>query len=162
MKKIFPTWCILLILFFSTSKISFSQDTSSSRLRISLITCSPGNELYSIFGHSAIRVIDSNSVSDIVFNYGTFNFDEDFYLKFVRGKLNYYLSAANLNDFLFEYIATGRGVSEQVLDLSPQEKATIFHYLLENIKEENKFYQYDFFYNNCTTRLRDIILKARK
>jgi len=162
MKKTFPTWCILLILFFSTSEFSFSQDTSSSRLRISLITCSPGNELYSIFGHSAIRVIDSNSVSDIVFNYGTFNFDEDFYLKFVQGKLNYYLSAANVNDFLYEYIATGRGVSEQLLDLSPQEKATIFHYLLENIKEENKFYQYDFFYNNCTTRLRDIILKAKE
>ncbi len=162
MKKIFPTWCILFLLFFSTSELSFSQDSSSTRLRISLITCSPGTELYSIFGHSAIRVIDSNSVSDIVFNYGTFNFDEDFYLKFIRGKLNYYLSAANVNDFLLEYIATGRGVSEQVLDLSSQEKASIFNYLLGNIKEENKFYQYDFFYNNCTTRLRDIVLNAKE
>ena len=102
MKK--SIYCILLILNFSFLHInnSFAQD--SSHLRISLLTCTPGDELYSIFGHSAYRVIDSISVTDIVYNYGTFDFnDEGFYIKFARGKLMYYVSAARFDDFKYEY-----------------------------------------------------------
>jgi hypothetical protein len=137
---------------------SFAQDTS--RLRISLLTCTPGEELYSTFGHSAYRVVDSNAVTDIVYNYGTFNFDDNsFYLKFVRGKLLYYVSVEYFSDFKDLYQSTNRGITEQVLNLSAAEKITIRHFLNENLKEENRYYKYDFFFDNCTTRLRDILKK---
>ena len=137
---------------------TFAQD--SSHLRISLLTCTPGQELYSTFGHSAYRVIDSSSVTDIVYNYGTFNFDDDgFYLKFVRGKLLYYVSAVDFRDFKYDYETTNRGITEQVLNLTAAEKISIQHFLNENLKEENKYYKYDFFFDNCTTRLRDILKK---
>ena len=132
----------------------------SSRLRISLLTCTPGEELYSTFGHSALRVTDSNSVTDYVYNYGTFDFGEkDFYLKFIQGRLKYFLSAEPFYNFKNDYIADNRGITEQVLNFSAGEKISIYHALLENIKPENRFYLYDFFMDNCTTRLRDIIVK---
>ena len=146
--------CIFAHLHICTS----AQD--SSRLRISLLTCTPGEELYSTFGHSAYRVIDSNSVTDIVYNYGTFNFDDDgFYLKFIRGKLRYYVSTENFRDFKYGYQSTNRGITEQVLNLSATEKTAIRNFLNENLKEENRYYKYDFFFDNCTTRLRDILKK---
>ena len=92
MKKIIL--CVLLIINYQLLIINSVRAQDSSRLRISLLTCTPGEELYATFGHSAFRVIDSNSVTDIVYNYGTFNFDDDgFYMKFIRGKLLYYVSA---------------------------------------------------------------------
>ena len=143
------------------------QAQDSSRIRISLLTCTPGDELYSIFGHSAIRVIDSSNIGndyfDIVYNYGTFDFDAPgFYLKFIRGKLLYYISIERFADFKFFYQATNRGMTEQVLDLSAEEKKNIKHLLNENLKEENKFYKYDFFLDNCTTRLRDLIVNNKQ
>jgi hypothetical protein len=145
---------------FSFLIFTSARAQDSSRLRISLLTCTPGEELYSTFGHSAYRVIDSNSVTDIVYNYGTFNFDDDgFYLKFVRAKLLYYVSAEYFRDFKDMYQSTNRGITEQVLDLTAAEKISIRHYLNENLKEENKYYKYDFFFDNCTTRLRDILKK---
>ena len=136
----------------------FAQD--SSRIRISLLTCTPGEELYSTFGHSALRIIDSNSVTDHVYNFGTFNFDDaGFYLKFIRGQLRYYVNVDAFEDFKFSYVTENRGITEQLLNFSAAEKITIHRALIENIKEENKFYMYDFFYDNCTTRLRDIIVK---
>lgn len=138
----------------------FLHAQDSSRLRISLLTCEPGEELYSIFGHSALRITDSNSVTDHVYNYGTFNFeDEGFYLKFLRGKLKYYVSLEEFQDFKNDYILQNRGITEQVLNLTANEKITIRRLLAENIREENKFYLYNFFLDNCTTRLRDIIIK---
>ena len=132
----------------------------SSRIRISLLTCTPGEELYSTFGHSALRIIDSNSVTDHVYNFGTFNFDDaGFYLKFIRGQLRYYVNVEEFEDFKFSYITENRGITEQLLNFSAAEKIAIHRALIENIKEENKFYMYDFFYDNCTTRLRDIIVK---
>lgn len=140
---------------------AYSQD--SSRLRISLLTCTPGQELYSTFGHSALRVIDSNAVSDIIFNYGTFDFnDPDFYSKFIRGKLLYVLSTERLEDFLFTYQMENRGVTEQLLDLTGPEKINIKYFLAENMKEENRWYKYDFTFDNCTSRLRDIIVKYKE
>jgi len=151
---------IFIILFCNSFQFVQSQD--SSRLRISLLTCTPGDELYALFGHSAIRVVDSNSVQDNVFNYGTFDFDDkNFYLKFIRGKLLYYISTEPFFDFRDYYRSTGREMTEQVLNLSPQEKKDLYHALLNNLKEENKYYRYDFFYDNCTTRLRDLILKGK-
>jgi hypothetical protein len=155
LKKIFLQ--ILFICIFAHLQIfSFSQ----SRLRISLLTCTPGADLNETFGHSAFRVIDSNSVTDHVYNYGTFPFyEKGFYVKFVRGKLKYSVEVEQLEDFKTSYLFQNRGITEQVLHLSDSETVAIYHYLLENIKEENKYYQYDFFLDNCTTRLRDIIKK---
>lgn len=149
---------LVLILF---GRFGKAQEESSA-LRISLITCTPGAELYSVFGHNALRIIDSAAGTDIAYNFGTFNFDDpDFYTKFVRGKLQYYLSQENFNDFLYAYQYFKRGVSEQVLSLSEKEKKEIQRALFENLSEENRYYKYDFFYDNCSTRLRDIIFKTK-
>jgi len=135
----------------------------SSRLQISLITCAPGAELYSVFGHTALRIVDAAANTDIIYNYGTFNFDDpDFYSKFVRGKLMYFLSQQSFPDFLYEYAYFKRGVTEQVLQLSANEKKEIQRSLFENVREENRYYKYDFLYDNCATRLRDIIFKTNK
>lgn len=148
----------LMLLVLPTSVIA--QDTS--KLRISLLTCSPGDELYSLFGHSAIRVTDSSTVTDIVFNYGTFNFDdENFYLKFARGKLDYFLSIEYYNDFVALYQNTGRDITEQVLNLTSAEKIELQKALIRNAQEENRYYKYDFFFDNCTTRPRDLIEKYK-
>jgi hypothetical protein len=145
-------------LFFNT-KIH-AQNPDRSGLRISLFTCTPGEELYSIFGHSAIRVVDSITNTDIVFNYGTFDFSDDgFYIKFARGKLNYFISAERTVDFVDMYKYENRGIFEQLLNLNENEKIALKSALIENCKETNKYYKYDFFLDNCTTRLRDLISK---
>ena len=156
MKKTVRIIIIFAIILFSNCQKIFSQD--SSRIRISLLTCTPGEELYSIFGHSAIRIIDSNNVTDYIYNYGTFNFDDNgFYLKFIRGKLLYFVSIERTEDFLAFYTLENRGIAEQILQLTGDEKIAIQKALKENLKEENKYYKYDFFLDNCTTRLRDVI-----
>ena len=156
-KSFFRFLCISILAFLQVTNAA-AQD--SSRIRISLLTCTPGEELYATFGHSAIRIIDSNSVTDHVYNFGTFNFDDaGFYLKFTRGQLKYYVNVEQFGDFNYSYVAENRGITEQVLNFTAAEKITIHRALIENIKEENKFYMYDFFYDNCTTRLRDIIVK---
>jgi len=138
-------------------------EPDSSRLQVSLITCAPGAELYSVFGHTALRIVDSSANTDIIYNYGTFNFDDpDFYSKFVRGKLMYFLSQQSFPDFLYEYAYFKRGVKEQVLQLSENEKKEIQLNLFENVREENRYYKYDFLYDNCATRLRDLIFKTNK
>lgn len=127
----------------------------------SLLTCSPGSELYSTFGHSALRVVDTVSGMDYVFNWGTFDFsDPDFYTKFVRGKLLYYLNVESFGDFMLGYRYEQRSVYEQVLQLSCAEKTELDQLLRENLKTENRYYKYDFCYDNCTTRLRELIAKA--
>ncbi len=153
---------ICFIFFFTTQHVNTSAQ-DSSHIRISLLTCSPGEELYSTFGHTAIRVTDSNSVNDIVFNYGTFNFEAPgFYTKFIRGKLLYYLSAEKFEDFVFAYQADNRSIREQILNLDAEEKINISEALYNNIKPENSSYKYDFFFDNCTTRPRDLLLKYKK
>ena len=138
---------------------SFAQD--SCGIRISLLTCTPGTELYSTFGHSALRIVDSNNSTDIVFNYGTFDYyDPDFYKKFVKGKLLYYVDTSSMDSFMYEYEFFKRGVTEQVINISCNEKQKLLAALYENIKKENREYRYDFNYDNCTTRLRDMLEKA--
>ncbi len=139
---------------------SISQ-TDSSRLRISLLTCSPGAELYSTFGHSALRIVDSSAGTDVVYNFGVFDFyDPDFYLKFVKGKLLYYLDQQAFPDFIYGYEMEGRQISEQVLSLPATSKKKLQRYLFHKVRPENRSYKYDFLYDNCTTRLRDLIMKS--
>ncbi len=155
--KIFRRLFLIAFLAFNCS-ISFSQTTDTSGLRISLLTCGPGEELYSTFGHTAIRVIDSVNKMDIVFNYGTFD-DSDpyFYVKFTRGIMHYALSAYSFSDFMQEYIVEKRSVTEQILNLNCPEKLHLFNALSINSKEENRYYNYQFYIDNCTTRARDMI-----
>jgi hypothetical protein len=149
----------IVFLLFTSAKLSAQND--SCHLRISLLTATPGEELYSTFGHSALRLTDSVRNLDIVFNYGTFNFEEpNFYLKFVRGKLPFYLSPDKFDDFMVEYQEENRGVTEQVLNLNCYEKERIYALLNENMMGPNRKYKYDFTFDNCTTRLRDLIEKA--
>ncbi len=148
---------IFSIFFFFFVLKSFTQ-SDSSKLQISIITCSPGNELYSIFGHTALRIIDSTNGSDIIYNYGTFNFeDPKFLMKFTRGKLDYFLSQEYSSQFFASYFNEGRTITEQVLQLIPQEKKQIELALIKNLSGNNKFYKYDFLFDNCTTRIKDIL-----
>jgi len=150
-------FCYYHSLFAQTNPGSYRETCS---LHISLLTCTPGQELYSTFGHSALRVTDSSDGSDIIYNYGTFDFDDPaFYSKFIRGNLLYFVSVDKLENFLKEYKYEQRGITEQVLNLTCAEKEKLYSALRENAKEENKYYKYDFVYDNCTTRLRDIVFE---
>jgi hypothetical protein len=123
------------------------------------LTCAPGEELYSTFGHTAIRVTDSVNGTDQVFNYGTFQFGPDFYTKFIRGKLLYFLSIENFSDFMYQYQMESRSVQEQVINLSCSERQQLTTALFTNSLEQNRYYRYDFLFDNCTTRAKDIIAK---
>lgn len=125
----------------------------SDRARISLITCSPGDELYARYGHTAIRVCDKENDLDVCFNYGIFDFNtEHFYWKFVRGETWYELGVSPTRWFLMEYVQTNRPVYEQVLQFTPYERNAIWNALVENAQPQNKQYLYNFVFDNCATR----------
>ncbi len=152
MKNIF-----FLISMFATS-LCFSQaPILTGKAEISVITMGPSQEeLYSAFGHSGIRVYDSAGHIDVFFNYGVFDFNQpNFYLNFTRGNLNYMVDAYNYSDFLNYYVEHHRFVHEQIINLNGEQKQKIFDFLIWNIQPENKFYRYDYFYNNCATKVRD-------
>ncbi len=133
----------------------------SDSAKVSMLTCSPGDELYSIFGHSAIRVSDPVSKVDIVFNYGTFDFsDPNFYSNFVMGRLNYILSVSYFQNFYLGYAEENRWIYEQELNITGAEKQFLLDSLLTNYKPENRFYLYDFFYDNCATRIRNVFVEG--
>lgn len=133
---------------------------SEDSLRISLLTCTPGDEIYSAYGHSAIRLMDSERGLDVVFNYGTFDFDTPFFVpKFLCGTLDYMLSASNFSRFLESYRREGRGVEEREVILSSSERREIELFLFTNLQPENRFYRYDFFFDNCATRIRDLFFR---
>jgi hypothetical protein len=148
---------LLLLLFFPfwISFSAFAQD--SCTLRISLLTCAPGEELYSTFGHTALRVQDAAKGTDYVFNYGTFEFGPDFYTQFIRGKLLYFLSVEAFDDFLYGYRYESRSIQEQVLQLGCEEKQKLYVALQTNAEEPNRYYKYDFLFDNCTTRAGNIV-----
>jgi len=129
----------------------------SNSLRISVLTCGTGDELYASFGHTGIRVQDTIKGIDEVYNYGTFNFsDPDFYTKFTLGKLLYYIDKSSFDDFMSTYYYEKRTVDEQELLLRLPEKIKIVDYLENNLLPENRDYLYDFLYDNCATRIRDV------
>jgi hypothetical protein len=145
---------LLLVLAFQTH-----SQRLTSHADISLLTCSPGTqELYAHFGHSAIRVKDTTTNTDIVFNYGVFDFDTpNFYWKFVKGKLKYQLAVHSTFRFLQVYNSEGREVKEEKLILTEKEKLEILDYLNWNYQPENRYYLYDFFYNNCSSKIWDLV-----
>ena len=148
----------ILPLFILLNSGTSLQAQFSNQSEISILTCAPGEELYSIFGHTAIRVRDSISNTDYVFNYGTFDFNtSNFYLKFMKGELNYFLSVTTFERFIREYEFQKRSIAEQHLNLTSNEKGSIIGALVNNSLPENREYHYHFFYDNCATRIRDII-----
>ncbi len=157
MKWLLPFFVFSLVL--GVNKKLFAQDTTC-HARMSLLTCAPGAELYSTFGHTALRIQDSVAGTDYIYNYGTFDFDDpDFYIKFVRGKLDYFLSVDKYPDFMYEYQYYQRSVWEQELNLTCLEKQQIITALQINLQGKNRMYKYDFIYDNCTTRVRDMIFQ---
>jgi len=150
---------ILFIAFFlQTIGNHVTGQNLSKNAEISLLTCSPGDELYSQFGHSALRIKDVEKKLDLVFGYGAFNFNTpNFYPKFARGKLDYMLSYSKFDRFKNEYIHEKRGIIEQKLNLDSIEKQKLFNALIVNFKPENRYYRYDFLFDNCSTRIRDIV-----
>lgn len=145
----------LLLLFFSLN--GFGQKLSPET-QVSLLTISPSGELYSTFGHSAIRISDPAQMIDQNYNYGTFNFNAPgFYMKFLRGYLNYQISSYNSYVEMEYWNRENRLITEQVLNLSLSQKQKLFDFLQNNLKPENREYRYKFFTDNCSTRLRDVL-----
>jgi len=136
--------------------------TLGETAQITMLTCSPGDELYSVFGHSAIRVRDFEQKLDWVFNYGTFDFaDPNFYVNFVKGRLNYILSVVDYRHFQHEYMLEGRWIYEQELNIDNKQKQELFDSLVINYNiPEYRYYLYDFFFDNCATRIRDVFTEA--
>lgn len=127
-------------------------------IKISLLTCSQGSELYTAFGHSAIRVQDPARGMDVVYNYGIFNFNTpNFYFKFARGRLNYLLGVQRFKSFNSVYKRDNRSVIEQPLNLTPSQETAVVNFLKINRLPENRFYKYDFFYDNCASRIKDVL-----
>jgi len=127
-------------------------------VEISLITCSPHEEIYSLYGHTALRYHDMSTGEDIVFNWGIFNFNAPhFVVRFVFGLTDYELGPAPFGPFCRYYQKWGSSVTEQVLNLTAEDKLSIRAALEENLREENRVYRYNYFYDNCSTRPRDII-----
>lgn len=154
MKKRFLPFFLLIF-----SVLAHAQEhlVLSDSARVSLMTVAPGPFIYSTFGHSAIRIFDPVQRFDRCYNYGTFDFEQpNFVLKFCRGKLLYMLDLEPYRSFEYGNLQDHRQMEEQLLNMTKEEKQRLFNLLQENYKPENRFYKYDFFYDNCATRIRDI------
>ena len=148
--------CLLSIVYPLQAK-SF---TLSNQAEISVLTCGPANEVYALYGHTAIRVNDPVYKVDLAFNYGVFSFDKpNFIYRFAKGETDYLLYPYKFTNFFEEYKKENRSIYEQVLDLTPKEKQQLFDFLIWNAKEENREYRYNFFFDNCSSRVRDVIEK---
>lgn len=157
MNKLIYSFLFFFASTLSLSAASYKQLTASSK--VSLLTCSPNDEaIYSLFGHSGLRVSDDSLGIDFVFDYGIFDFESDnFVFRFVKGETDYMVGARSFDQFIWGYSYRLVGVTEQILNLTLQERQKIFDALYTNSLPENRVYRYNFFYDNCATRPRDII-----
>jgi hypothetical protein len=154
--KFRPFLLTLLILLIIQPKIQAQQ--LSAEASISILTCNPGKDVYSMYGHTAIRISDPAQKLDAVFNYGVFSFETpNFMYRFAKGQTDYLMISQKFSSFIPEYEQDKRSVYEQVLNLSPEGKNLLFQALLENARPENREYRYNFFMDNCATRIRDMI-----
>jgi hypothetical protein len=151
---------VIIFLFLIQSSV-FRGAVLSTESDFSLITCSEGTDVYSLFGHTAIRVKNDSTHQDYVFNYGLFDFNSDHFIwKFVKGETYYMLGIQSMESFLFSYQLEERSVWEQKLNLSPDQKKKLIDILIRDYKPENRTYLYNFLYNNCATKVRDDLEKA--
>lgn len=156
MKKILFVLVVLLIIRPAPARANMADSSD-----VYIITCAPGTESYSIYGHTALRVAVRGTTFDRVYNWGIFDFSTpNFAYRFAKGRLDYLLGAYSYEDFLREYIAEERSVWSQKLNLTTAEKEKLFELINENLKPENVKYRYDFFFDNCATRVRDIVAAA--
>ena len=163
MQNYFLSW-ISVILCLLLHQINYGNNSpfpfDLEKVEISIITCDPGSEVYSLFGHGALRINHIESDEDIVVNWGIFEYYEDqfkFGYDFAKGRLNYYMGIQNTMNFLREYRYYNRGVREQILNLTTSEKKEIIEFVSLNNLPENRNYKYEFFYDNCSTRIRDLL-----
>ena len=153
-KKYFFLLTILCALSLHAQYLPLSENSE-----ISILTIGPGTQLNDAFGHNGFRITDADNGIDIVYNYGVYDFKTpNFYTKFARGKLLYEIGANNFQPFFAYYKRQNRWVKEQTLDLTYSEKQALFKFLQINVKPENKKYRYDFFYDNCATKIRDVLM----
>lgn len=153
---------ILFSVFLISNKIISQNIKLSTNAVITVITAGPGQaELFTAFGHSAFRVFDPENGIDWVYNYGTFDFDQpNFYLNFAKGHLNYKLSRYHYQQFKTTYIYYNRSLYEQVLNINQVQKQKLFDFLENNNLPENQYYMYDYFYDNCSSRIRDALISV--
>lgn len=163
--NIFLYRLLLTFILLDISKIAIGNttnyaETPADSIRVSLLTCSPHDEIYSLYGHTAIRYEDKASKTDIVVNYGMFSFKKPFFIaRFVLGLTDYEMGIQDFNDFCYEYQYFGSQVTQQEINLTPEEKGQLLKALQDNYANA-RVYRYNYFYNNCTTKARDIILKS--
>lgn len=151
LKRIFT----FLLLWFSTFVFSQNQQLSP-QAEISILNCGLGNQSYSLYGHTALRVKDTPQNLDIVFNYGTFDFNTpNFLLKFIKGDLQYFVSAYSYTDFEYAYQYEQRSIYEQKLNLSQIHKQELFDKVYNSLYSAEKYYTYKFIDRNCTTMVID-------
>lgn len=149
---------LLFLLFIISVSVKAQFVPLSEASEISILTIGPGAELYDKFGHSAFMIHDPATGQDVVFNYGVYDFDTpNFYTKFARGKLLYQLGVTYYEPFYNSYVAQNRWIKEQILNLNQAEKQAVSDFLWNNAKPENKKYKYDFFFDNCATKIRDVV-----
>ncbi len=159
MKKKLLSISFLLISVLYISTINAQGISLSNSAEVSILTMGPGSVLNDSFGHSAFRVKDLNQNIDVVYNYGVYDFNTpNFYLKFAQGKLMYTLARNNFTPFYNYYANQNRWIKEQVLNLNSSEKQDLFNFLQNNFLPENRKYQYDFFFDNCATKMRDVLV----
>lgn len=154
---------LYIVLTFILSVVNATVGAQSMRnpdsIQISLLTCSPGKEVWAQYGHTAIRYYDKESGEDLAINYGIFSLDQTYFIpRFVLGMTDYRMGVQPMDMFLAQYSYEGRGVVEQVLNLSAEDKEVIYKALQENMKPENVVYRYNYFFDNCTTRARDMLV----
>lgn len=163
--NIFLYRLLLTFILLDISKIAIGNttnyaETPADSIRVSLLTCSPHDEIYSLYGHTAIRYEDKASKTDIVVNYGMFSFKKPFFVaRFVLGLTDYEMGIQDFNDFCYEYQYFGSQVTQQEINLTPEEKGQLLKALQDNYANA-RVYRYNYFYNNCTTKARDLILKS--
>ncbi len=163
MKKELLCLSLILVHILLISTVKAQKITLSESAAISVLTMGPGTNLNDSFGHSAFRISDTNQNIDVVYNYGVYNFDTpNFYLKFVKGQLMYQLDRTDFSLFYQHYSDQDRWIEEQVLNLTIIEKQEIFDFLQKNYLPENRKYIYDFFFENCATRIRDVLAGVLK
>lgn len=143
----------------NVEKLELNRHAYFDGLKFYLLTCGPGNEAYSLFGHTALRILQLDRGQDFVVNYGMFSFSQDYFvLRFVFGITDYQMGICDYQYFEQEYRSEGRWVYQQELNLTESEKEALMVAIDENYKPQNRTYRYNVFYNNCTTKARDIIL----
>lgn len=156
---VFMKRLVSAVIIFLLSFEVFAHYEPSDSARFSLLICSPGDVIYSTFGHAALRLKDEPQNIDLVFDYGVFSFDDlpQFVKNFITGEMYYLLDARPFYLNMVQYQYEGRGIIEYKLNLSPQETKRIVEFLLWNWRPENQAYLYNFFEDNCSTRIATIL-----